>query len=848
MKYKKNMNDPSTRGAEDQNIIRRNIPVICAFIIPVILMILIFIAREIYPFGEEMYLRSDMYHQYATFLKEFQSILKNSDSLIYTWNIGLGTDFIGTYAYYLASPVNWLVYFLPGDHIPEIMACFIIAKAGLMSATFAYYLKKHFGKNSFALTVFGMFYGMSSYMAAYSWNLMWLDCLVLLPLIILGLERLVKEGKVSLYTITLAVCVISNYYISIMICIFLILYFIYLIICEREGGKIGRSIGRFICYSLIAAGISCVLLIPTMYTMLGSASNSFSFPQTIRWYFNFFEMISHSIMNVEPTVLSGYIPNIYCTMGVFILIPLYMLSRRTGIKQRIGKALLAAFFIISFMMNVLNYIWHGLHYPNSLSARQSFIYIFLILLMAYEAFINIKEYSYFELIVFFVLAEAVLFLLQYTYGDTESYPMSITIVSAVFLALYFIWMLLEKLQKVHSAVLASLLVAIAVCEVCINTDATGYSTTSRTSYVSDNEDIEYLLDNIDDEGFYRVEKTKRRTKNDGAWSNYMSASLFSSSANAAVSDFYEEMGMQSSMNSYSYYGHTPVMSAILAVKYELSQDETDDSLMTLVDSTDEMYLYQNEYALSLGFAVSSTLVQNAYSSSSDPFDAQNRFIEAACGVSDVFITEDRQSGSALSIDVEADGRLYIYVETDVESLYITVERDGEIIDEISLTDVETPQVIEIGDYQKGDAVTVYSTDSDAPEIDGTFAVMDYDALEEAMDLLADEQYEISEFSDTYVSGTITVSEDCYMFTSVAAENGWRVYVDGAEVEYDTYEDAFIMVYLSAGEHEVVFKYVPSGLILGIIISLISIIIFVLCMVNRRILKKYKLTEKQLENT
>ena len=155
-----------------QNIFKRNIPVIAAFVICAAAMVLIFAARGIYPFGDEMYLRSDMYHQYATFLKEFQSILKNGDSLLYTWNIGLGSDFIGTYAYYLASPVNWLVYFLPTGYIPEIMACFIILKAGLMSSTMAFYLKKHFGQYTFAVTAFGIFYGMSSYMAAYSWNLM----------------------------------------------------------------------------------------------------------------------------------------------------------------------------------------------------------------------------------------------------------------------------------------------------------------------------------------------------------------------------------------------------------------------------------------------------------------------------------------------------------------------------------------------------------------------------------------------------------------------------------------------------------------------------------------------------
>ena len=856
MKYKnKSIN-------EEGNLIKRNLPVIAAFVIPVIALIFIFAARDIYPFGENMYLRSDMYHQYATFLKEFQSILKSGDSLLYTWNIGLGTDFVGTYAYYLASPANWLVYFLPTDNIPEIMGGFIILKAGLMSATFAYYLKKHFGSSTYMITAFGMFYGMSSYMAAYSWNLMWLDCLVLLPLIVLGLERLVKEGRVTLYTVTLAVCVISNYYISIMICIFLVLYFIYLIICERHtreyyeiraekgkeaavklpgniwgGGSVIRSAGRFAFYSLIAAGIACVLLIPTMYTMLGSASNSFNFPTAIRWYFNFFEMVSHAAMNVEPTVLSGYIPNIYCTIGVFMLIPLYLLCGKIRPAEKIGKAVLLGIFLVSFMCNVLNYIWHGFHYPNSLSARQSFIYIFLILIMAYEAMMNVRELSYWQLAGCFAAGGAMLFVLWYVYGDAESYPLSITVISVVFLTLYFVWCILKKAAKIPYVVMSALLVAIAVCEVCINTNETGYSTTSRTAYVSDNGDIDYLLDEIDDDGFYRVEKTKRRTKNDGAWSDYRSASLFSSSARASISDFYELMGMQSSMNSYSYYGHTLVTSAILGVKYELSTARINDIYMTEIASTDSMILYENKYALTLGFAVNSDLADSYSAVSLNPFEAQNKFIEDACGVSDVFTVFAQASGTAVSITVSVGGREYLYITDSLESAYVYVERDGEIIYEEEYTDLENPQIVEICDVEEGDIVTVSSTDTEVEEISVISAVLDYDLFEEAMDILSESQYNILEFSSAYITGTIYVSGDCYMFTTIPAEYGWKIYVDGVEVEAETYNDAFLMVALTAGDHVITFKYVPTALILGIIISALSIIIFVICMLNRYFIRK-----------
>ena len=70
-------------------------------------MIMIFIGKEIYPFGDRSFLRTDLYHQYAPFFQELKDKLANGESLFYTWDIGLGTNFMAIFAYYLSSPLNW---------------------------------------------------------------------------------------------------------------------------------------------------------------------------------------------------------------------------------------------------------------------------------------------------------------------------------------------------------------------------------------------------------------------------------------------------------------------------------------------------------------------------------------------------------------------------------------------------------------------------------------------------------------------------------------------------------------------------------------------------------------------
>ena len=219
---------------EDEGLLHSADALIAAFVIPMVIMLLIFVQRGIFPFGEETFLRTDMYHQYAPFFSEFQYKLTHGGSLLYSWDVGMGVNFSALYAYYLASPFNWLLILCPKGLVIEFMTCQIVFKIGLSGLTMAYYLRKHCRTRDFGVAFFGIFYALSGYMAAYSWNIMWLDCIILFPLIVLGLEHLVKDGKGMLYCITLGLSILSNYYISIMTCIFMVLYFIALLVLDEE--------------------------------------------------------------------------------------------------------------------------------------------------------------------------------------------------------------------------------------------------------------------------------------------------------------------------------------------------------------------------------------------------------------------------------------------------------------------------------------------------------------------------------------------------------------------------------------------------------------------------------------
>ena len=165
-------------------------------------------------------------------------------------------NFRALQAYYLASPLNFFVLFFPKTLVVEYITYLIVLKIALSGLSASDYFRKHFRRNDYAATLFGMLYALSGYIAAYSWNVMWLDCIALFPLILLGVEILIEKGNPTLYTLSLALSILSNYYISIMICFFLLFYFVALLF--YHGVESPQVFGRRVLYFALYSGYFCL--------------------------------------------------------------------------------------------------------------------------------------------------------------------------------------------------------------------------------------------------------------------------------------------------------------------------------------------------------------------------------------------------------------------------------------------------------------------------------------------------------------------------------------------------------------------------------------------------------------
>ena len=882
------------------NIWEDNRYIIYSFLATAGTMLIIFFCNQMVPFGDKTILRMDLYHQYGPLFAELYERVVNGASLTYSWISGLGSCFLGNYFNYLSSPIGAIIMVFGHKNMPEAIAAMILIKAALSASTFTYYLKRSLKSQSFVSTAFGIMYAFCAYMLAYYWNVMWLDAMVLLPIVLLGIERIINHGRPATYIVGLSLTMLSNYYMSYMLCIFSVIYFIYYFASNNSfescvnnrvkdsdfltvisNNKFLRSGTIFALASFAAAGLMACVLLPVYGVLQSSSATSGTFPTDPNSYFKFFDFFANHFGGLTTTIRSSgddVLPNVYCGVLAIILAPLYFFTKTISKKEKIATLSLLAVIYFSFNINILNYIWHGFHYPNDLPYRQSFIYSFILLVMAYKTFIRLKEFKTAHIgIVGAAMITFVVFVEKLTSKNVTD---STILLTMILIVLYVIVLTVFKDKRYQAASVAALLV-VCVCSEAVMCDTTAVSiSVDKTPYVSDLEDFESIkkgLDTIEGDDFYRMELTDLRTRMDPSWYYYNGVSVFSSMASEPVSNLQDDLGMMSNrINSYTYNPQTPVYNMMFSLKY-LVNNETPNVLSAPYYSTvignDTFEAYKFNYNLPIAYCVNNEIADWAteeymdnwkFESSEDPFQLQGEFFNLATGYGNPFekidisyitysnirpFTEDITSNSFYfqKDNATADASTTFYITTEkAGNVYIGFDITGannkDVVINSSLGTItqngDQECILDLGRYEQNETISVTIPYG---ESSGTVKLFVYTindkVFKKGYEKLSNGQIITETFEDTYIKGTVVTTDDSILYTSIPYDKGWKVFIDGSQVTEDDIlkiGDAMLAVNIERGSHTVEFKFEARGLKLGFMVSLATaIILLVLYLINKK---------------
>ena len=854
--------------------------VIGAFVCTAIIMCITYILRHVYPFGDQIVLKVDLYHQYAPFHEELRSRILNGQSLMYSWEGGLGKEFVTQMAYYTASPISFLILLFPQKLLPEALAFFILIKTCFSASFFSYYLKEHFKKNDLSILIFGLLYAFTAFMTGYYWNVMWLDSVALFPIVALGVERLIHENKHILYYVALTLTMIVNFYMAVLVCVFTAAYFLVVLFANYEWKRnksvmVARMI-KFAIVSIIAALTAMFILAPVAIALGQTATSDTNFPK-FEIYQNVYQLITNHYIGARPVVLARNedLPNVYSGVITMMLIPLYFFNTKINKREKWLMSALLIFMLLCACIKPLDFLIHGMHFPSNLPHRYTFIYSFIMLYIAYKGLLNIKSCK-FEFVVYAGIFYTIVilvteFVMVPAISDIDrvlsNSDIIINIVAMIGYA-YFIYLY----SKAKPQMIGGLLGVIFVCVFaeCMFSSEQGLDrTTDREAYVKYIEGADEAVDYMNDKengNFYRTEFRRFTSINDAALYHYRGFSQFSSLAPGGISDFIGNLGIAATGNSYRYYDPTSLIDAMFDLKYVMNKDgEISNERYVFEKQFNNVWIYRNDRVLPLGFMVNSD-IKNWQTEDSQPFDVQNNFIKQGAGINkDMFtpIKADSVDKTFMNVTEQIDDNSFKYELTDPANLSLeptvkatfTSDKDQYVYVYVDAGNAKRVKyqtntanedrelsagksLFDIGRVSAGETINVEFALTNKGEFEKTYrkngtikiyaASYNDEVFQEAYNKLNQNTYNITTFEDTHIEGTVNAPADGVMFTSIPYVDGWKVTVDGKAVDKVSIgNNGVIGVDVPAGEHTVVFQFKSKGLIPSLIISLIGLILAVL---------------------
>ena len=837
-----------------------------AFIIPIIIIggvtiILEFIGDKQQFNNGENYLLADMASQYNSLYNYIHNVLIGKDSIFFSFSKGLGGNMASTVGYYLASPFNILYMFIPKLYTPLMTYIIMLLKFGLCSLFMNIFLSYKY-KDRYTNLIFSVSYALMGFTTVYYFNNMWFDVIYMAPLVMLGINKLI-EGKINTYVITLALAIMFNFYIAYMLCIFVILYFIYELFCKYKFSDFKsykKIILSFILCSLLAGMISAVILIPSVLNLshvmrfpLDKSLLSVNLKQIYKTFLNIIFSKTYIGTHNTTSVLGRNRPVLYVSLFSFALMFLYFFNKKIKRKEKVLSFLVLFFFLLSFTIPHIRLFLQAFSFPNGYIDRFSFLYAFFVIYLSSKCFYSGGKIKTIWFILLFGIYVVVSFYIKKIYLVFLSE--SDINISIIFVFLYlFIYYLYTRLK--FKRIISAVLILLVISELSFNyydTLVTVKSLKVVNSYSNYVKEACNNLNSIDD-NFYRMDGNYYYSYLDSNTCLTHGVTTALSTNDGDLYRFFKKHGGSLTYTTLIYdLNKLPIFDSLLGVKYINSKDELTDTMykykskfpITKYNSFKKIYerkyvyLYENPYALSLGYLIDNN--KNYYfNKDANSFDNINSFVKTLSGIDEDVLKTFKKSikDNEYSFKIDKDVKyLYLTLDYDVAinwSVYDTVYINDEYI---SSLDSENIGTVKIENKYYNSDISLRLENSIRENKDVNLYYFDEEVFKKVISKLKKHQMSNIVVKNNKVTGMIDAKEDSTLFLSIPYDKGFRIYIDGKKTNYEKVAGDFIGIKIKSGTHKILIKYYSPGFFIGLIISILSILMLIF----------YNLKQKQKSN-
>ncbi len=792
--------------------------------LPIVMLCAISAWGGVYPLGPESFLTEDLKYQYIDFFTWFRRVLTGEANIFYSFAQGMGSNTWGLYSYYLASPFNLIILLFDEAHLTLAIYVIIAIKLACMNTTMAWYLRRRFSlQRSWALAL-ALCYTWSTWTATNLRNPLWLDALILLPLMAWGCYQLLHKGTFLSLSLLVAADVIVCWYMAYITLLFCCLFVLFELatMAFDEGEKpngtwIAGRAGRFTAAILLGLGLSAWTFVPTILAMMGGGAT-----KAFRLFHTYPSALIRGFLPGAWNL--DHVPQFYTGLIPLILALAMLLEKRIDKRLRGLTLLFAGFLVVSSVLGVLMFVWCGFRQPNGFYCRIAFLLSFLEIWAAAHLLMRRAELRPVNLGKHCA---------SWHESDRPRKRLNPTLRRlAPFGAIAFVVMDLGI--NAH---------------VCWNQLYINYPQETHDAYVSAVDAQMQQLEKLDAEAFYRVDKTYNRSGaafNEGIAHGFNQLSTYSSANNPKAVALLNTLGYSSEGEFSSVYtAPNLVMDSLLGVRYIGTWTEPEGTAPTGISSSPIVSpLFYNPYALSLGLPCDAQDISSQMPEGDNPFERQNSLFAQVTGIDDPLFTElkgtvEKNDGQQIAwrVQLPADSIGYAYIQTGVESNWS--EYVSMIIDDEFIPMEGTRFSHNVRSFGGPSAQSTSHTISVIPGAEMTelpskttcaIFALNMDVFERGIEQLRSGQFSPTTFEEGHVSGTYHADQATGLLLSIPYDKGWKVTVDGTAVELSpAYGGGMSLIEVPAGEHEIEMTYRSPGLSIGMISSLASTIALIQAM-------------------
>ncbi len=841
------------------------------------------------------------------------------------WNfrVGIGASVFSA-SNFLFDPFN-LLYILSTKGMSAYLLSFVFILKIILSGSFFYIYTKAMGFTKTTSLVVSLLYAFNGYLILWGQHYWFANIILYAPLMLYSLEQLIQRSKWILFSLVVGLTAIYSYYFLYMISIYLVLYAIarYILLYGFNLKTLMKFMVNFIFRYLLGVGLSAVVLFPSIYTALTNPrvglKIDFSLnPASLIEYLSIFARpFSNDILgtNYEFIGYSNYYesPQLYCGLLTLLLIPqlIKILNKREKIIYGSLGGILACSILIPYGSVVFNAF-------SVLTYRWSFILIiFELTMMAFVLDSVFKDKAHVSSRIlkqtFGVLCKTLvcLFVLTVVYKIIKN-NMVISSVESLqgvlyssikpfilivfFLCLYYlITNLYSKAVLNKKAYLSSLIVIICLELALFSNITVNKREALDSSYINNRQGyFDYTSDVLnylktEDRSFYRLEKSYySASPSEPLFQDYYGTTVYNSLNNPSYLNFLRTINASNARTNTIVDGFKDriAIQTLLGVKYYINKDQDEKPYgYSLLSKFGDLFLFQNDYYLPIGFSYKSYITEEDFSNLSieekdsvllkyaiinesilpethkhlDKYDLDSN--KPIASLSEVELDFSQMTAGSNMEIIEQQGQSVLkYVALDHDPMFFVPLKepiiDSKLMIKFEITSANptsgqifytsAPSEFAEGKSKKfsiSQGTSIYEVDMgyvsadqiriDVGELPGEYTIKDIqlkttsaaDYVNTVEDLRK-ESLHVDYVSDDLIKGNINVSDDKLLFLSIPHNKGWRVYVDDVEQTLVSVNAGLSGVFLEKGEHEIKVKYSQPGLMAGGIVSGISIVLLI----------------------